>query len=66
MIVKDRYVPTNVHGFVKDRRTGAVLNNDAAAYRMHVDSIRREQEINTLRDELDQLRGVVTKLLQRN
>lgn len=63
-----RYVPTDRRGWIRDTETGAILSVDRAAQKQHREEVARQKsnndELNSLKDELSQLKALVNKLVE--
>ena len=61
---KERYVPTDAQGFVRDVKTTAILSNDLSAlnaHRQRIKALKRNQirveDINNIKDDVDSLKN---------
>jgi len=63
-----RYVKTDQLGWIRDMESGAILCVDQDAKRQHQDEANRQRakndELNSLKDELSQLKALVNKLIE--
>jgi hypothetical protein len=62
-----RYVPTDKRGWIRDTKTGALLSVDRTAQKEHNQRVSTEriktEELNSLKDEVSQLKELVNKLI---
>lgn len=63
-----RYVPMDKRGWIRDTKTGAILSVDRAAKKEHMEQVSRQkaknEELNSLKDQVDQLTELVHKLIE--
>ena len=63
-----RYVNTDQLGWVRDTESGAIICVDQDAKRQHTEEVNRQRakndELNSLKDELSQLKALVNKLIE--
>ena len=63
-----RYVPTDKRGWVRDTETGAILSVDRRGRKEHLERVARQtaknDELNSLKDEVSQLKELVNKLIE--
>jgi hypothetical protein len=68
--IKQRYVPTDRRGWIRDTETGALLSVDRVSQKNHKEKIDRHvsniDELNSLKDEVSQLKQLVKKLVEDN
>lgn len=62
-----RYVATDKRGWIRDTKTGALLSVDRTAQKEHNQRVSTErikiEELNSLKDEVSQLKELVNKLI---
>ena len=53
----------NAPGYVKDRETGVVINNNISEYQIILERRKHQKEITSLREEMDDLKQMVRKVM---
>lgn len=60
--MKPYLVKTNINGYVKDRKTNAVLNTDEQAYIDYCANKKRVIELKTMKSKVDSMQEQINKL----
>lgn len=63
-----KYVRTDQQGWIRDTETGAILSVNRSAQKEHKERVEKQRaknaELNSLKDELSQLKALVNKLVE--
>ena len=66
---KDRVKIEDVSNFVKDRRTGAIINTDVKGYKQYMTklsaSTQTKEDIKDLQNEMSEIKELLIKILEK-
>ena len=64
--MSDRVPIKQAPGFLRDKKTGAVINTDTAGYELILEKRKNQQENDQMKDEIRELRNLIEQLTRRS